>query len=158
MKKLITLSILLISLIGFSQKHNDELAVVKVKAKITEPLLIKHDVEIKVIPTLTIKASVQKGFQTGNSGLISVHFSANVDVSFLDKENLYSKSQAEQVLKTFFTEHNPTKFSFIHEGKSSSTKYYIGTLETSNGDFRITVNTKITSGKEHISHLTIEED
>ena len=62
------------------------------------------------------------------------------------------------MLKTFFLENRPLKFTIIHQGKSSTTNYYIGLLETVKGNFRITINVKLVSNKESISHLTIESD
>jgi hypothetical protein len=157
MKKLVLISFSLISILGFSQKHADELAVVKVKvAKSIDVTVMKH--EVMLVPALGLKASIETGFKTANAKTVSLYFASNIDVSLLDKENLYSKSQAEQVLKTFFLENKPTKFTFVHQGKASTTKYYIGSLQTVNGGFRITVNTKITNGKELISHLSNEKE
>ena len=110
----------------------------------------------KIVEVMDVKTSIQSGFKTGNAKLIASHFSQNVDISLLDKENLYSKSQAEQVLRTFFAENKPVSFTFVHEGQSNNMKYYIGTLTTENSKFRITVNVKSTSGVKYISHLTIE--
>ena len=154
MRKLVILSFILTSTLGFTQKQQEELAAVKVKkigvVLTKQPFLI--------VPVLDLKSSLEKGFKTANSKMIAQHFATNIDVSLLDEENLYSKSQAEQVLKTFFLENKPLKFTIIHQGNSATTKYYIGSLETENSNFRITVNIKLVAKKEFISHLTIETD
>lgn len=152
MKKIIILSFILTSMLVYSQKPQDELAIVKVK----EVILIKKSAPS--VPVVDLKTSIEIGFETANSRMIAQHFASNIDISLLDKENLYSKSQAEQVLKTFFLENKPTKFSIIHQGKSATTQYYIGSLVTDKGDFRITVNVKMVAKKEFISHLTIETE
>jgi|GEM_PF-651488 len=152
MRKIVILSFVLASVSGYGQKPKDVLAVVKVKEVgfVDKPAF--------VVPTLDLKTSIEVGFETANAKMIAHYFASNVDISLLDKENLYSKSQAEQVLKTFFLENKPSKFAIIHQGKSSTTQYYIGSLETEKGVFRITVNIKLVAKKEFISHLTIELD
>jgi len=152
MRKIVILSFVLASVLGYGQKPQDELAVAKVKK-----VVFVSKIAV-VFPSVDLKTSVETGFETANAKLIAQHFATNIDVSLLDKENLYSKSQAEQVLKTFFLENKPTKFTIIHQGKSSTTQYYIGSLETEKGNFRITVNIKLVANKEFISHLTIESD
>ena len=156
MKNIIVLSFLLTTITGFTQEKKEDLAVVKNKKEVVVKLVSEDPVY--VTPTLDLKSSIESGFKSGNAKLIAYYFSANIDISLLDKENLYSKSQGEQVLKTFFTENKPTNFVFDHEGKSSNMKYYIGTLTTVNSKFRITVNVKSVKGKEVISHLTIEKE
>lgn len=153
MKNILTISFVLFNLFAWSQLEiveREVLAEVKI-AEIEEPIN-------KEVAQLDMKSSIQTGFKTGNAKLIAAYFSPNIDISMLDKENLYSKSQGEQVLKTFFMEHKPVNFVFDHEGKSSNMKYYIGTLTTVNSKFRVTVNIKIVSGVEQISHLTIEKE
>mgnify|MGYP000557226329 CR=1 FL=1 len=151
MIKFVTISFVLSSLLGFSQESNEELAVVEVR----EEVLVENKAVLKQ-PTYDLRTAVEKGFSSANAKLIAEHFTSNIDISLIDKENLYSKSQAEQVLKTFFLENKPSKFTIIHQGKSASTQYYIGALITNKGGFRITVNIKVTGKRELISHLTIE--
>lgn len=136
-------------MIAFSQSNQEELVVVE-KSKPAK--VAAKAISVVVAPT-NLKQALLTGFKTGNALMISAYFSQNVDVSMLDKENLYSKSQAEQVLKTFFSEHKPSNFVINHEGQASNAKYFIGTLSTLNGTFRITINTK----SNLISRLTIEK-
>ena len=151
------MSLILVTTLGFSQLKNEDLAVNKVKlenelkCKIDEPVT-------KVVPVLDLKNSILTTFKTGNEKLVAVYFSLNVDIAVLDKENLYSKSQAQQVLKTFFLENKPTGFELNHEGRSSNVKYYIGTLTTAKQKFRVTINIKSVNGKDEISHLTIQKE
>jgi len=139
-------------MLGYSQKPQDELAVAKIKK------VVFVDKSTFIVSIKDLKTAVETGFETANAKLIAQHFATNVDISLIGKENLYSKSQAEQVLKTFFLENKPSWFTIIHQGKASNTEYYIGSLETEKGKFRITVNVKLVTKKEFISHLTIESD
>lgn len=149
MKKIVSISLICLSFASFSQSSQEELVVVEKQ----KPLkVVPKAISVAVAPT-TLKQALLTGFKTGNAPVVSAYFSQNVDVSMLDKENLYSKSQAEQVLKTFFIEHKPSNFIINHEGESSNAKYYIGTLTTLKGTYRITINTK----SNLISRLTIEK-
>lgn len=154
MKNIIALTLFVSSVFGYAQEKKNDLAVVKEKQVETE---VFKEIPKKVIaPTLDLKTSITTGFKTGNAKLIAYYFTANIDISVLEKENLYSKSQGEQVLKTFFTEYKPSNFVIDHEGKSNNITYYIGTLMTEKGKFRITINVKTVNKTELISHLTIE--
>lgn len=152
MRKIVILFFILNSVSVFSQNSQDQLVMVSVKADV----LTKHSVVNR--PSLDLKASIEAGFKTANTKLIAQYFASNVNVSLVGEENLYSKSQAEQVLKTFFLENKPLKFTITHQGKSVKTQYYIGALVTNKGSYRITVNVKLVSNQELISHLTIEQD
>lgn len=157
MRKILILSFVLTSVFGYSQSQQDELAVVKVKKqRKSDVSAVKSS--ILYVSKLDLKSSIEKGFITGDAKLIAVYFAPNIDFSLLDQEDLYSKSQAEQVLKTFFLENKPLTFSIIHQGSSAETKYFICALQTSKGNYRITVNAKHIANKDIISHLTIESD
>lgn len=96
-------------------------------------------------------------FKVGNAEKIASYFSENVDLSIAGKEDLYSKSQAEQILKTFFLAHKPKDFSIIHKGKSGQSEYFIGELSAEKV-YRVTINSKAVNGVKRITSLTITED
>lgn len=77
--------------------------------------------------------------KTGNAAQMAKFFDNTIEISMPDKSNSYSKTQAEIILKDFFT-NNPVKsFTIIHKGENAGSQYCIGTLATKNGDFRTTV-------------------
>ena len=90
MKNIIVLSFLLTTITGFTQEKKEDLAVVKNKKEVVVKLVSEDPVY--VTPTLDLKSSIESGFKSGNAKLIAYYFSANIDISLLDKENLYSKS------------------------------------------------------------------
>lgn len=109
-------------------------------------------------PQQAFEPSIIAAFKAGNAKKIALYFGDNVDLSILGKANLYSKSQAEQILQHFFSEHKPADFKIIHKGGEKSSKYYIGQLTAMNGDkFRVTLNNKSGTGST-ITSLTIEEN
>ena len=77
---------------------------------------------------------ISSAIRLGDSHAISKFFGINVDLTILNQEEMYSKAQAEQLLKDFFAKNNPVSFSIIHTGISKEgSKYAIGNLATSNG-------------------------
>lgn len=158
MKNLIILFFMLCSIAVKAQ--NNEVAVNVEQKKSSESIKVKHrSVSPKPIATtliLSVKSNILEGFSKGNAKLLSAAFPSNVDISILGKSNLYSRSQAEQVLSTFFTQHKVSAFTIEHEGNSNGTKYFIGTYTSGKTQYRVTVNVKISGGKEVIKSITIE--
>jgi hypothetical protein len=156
MKNILVLSFVFCQLFVIAQKQNIECYAEVKNARPFEYRVCEND-KINLIQ-VSIKTSITEGFSQGNAKMVGSYFNSNVDVSLLGKENLYSKSQAVQVLKTFFIDHAPKGFSIIHEGNSNNLKYFIGSLLTDQGNFRITLNIKSINNSEFISRLTIEEE
>ena len=93
-------------------------------------------------------------FKEGSADKIARYFIDNVDLSIDGKEDLYSKSQAEQILKNFFVAHKPKDFKIIHKGTSGQSEYFIGEL-IADKEFKVTLNSKNVSGVKKITSLTI---
>ena len=97
--------------------------------------------------------------KTGNSTEIASYFSTNVDLTVLEEEDVYSKSQAEVILRNFFKGHVPKDFSVLHQGASKEdSKYVIGNLSTSTGNYRCYFLLKNINGKFTLQELRIEQD
>jgi hypothetical protein len=98
-------------------------------------------------------------FRTGNSKELSKYFEASVDLKILDKEDVYSKAQAELILKDFFAKHTPKSFSLVHNGLSKNgAKFAIGSLVTSSGTFKTYYLLKKTGEQFTIQQLRIETE
>lgn len=104
----------------------------------------------------TYETIIVGAFKAGNATKIASYFAENVDLSILETENLYSKSQAEQILKSFFLKHKPSEFTIVHKGKSGQSEYFIGELTCTDAIFRVTLNSRSTEGNKEITSLTIE--
>ena len=81
-------------------------------------------------------------------------------MTILEQENVYSKAQAELVVKDFFEKNRPKTFTIIHKGSSpEKTQYAIGNLVTANGrTFRVSFYIKNTQGKNLLQELRIETE
>ena len=79
--------------------------------------------------------------QAGNAKALAAYFDNTVEITIQNDEGVvYSKAQAEQVMKDFFMKNSPTSFKIMHKGSSvGNSMYGIGTMQTSKGGYRVNV-------------------
>lgn len=103
--------------------------------------------------------SISSAIRAGNATELARYFDSNVEITIDEEEAPYSKVQAEQVLKSFFSKHTPESFSIIHRGNSGEgSEYGIGTLVTNNGTFRTYVYIKRKGDSYYIQEIRFEKD
>jgi hypothetical protein len=107
---------------------------------------------------IDVPQDVITGFSQGKAEMISKYFVSNVELTVDNKENIYSSTQADIILKDFFKKNTAQSFSIIHEGGKAESKYVIGSLKTSQGNYRITILLKQENNKTYIQQLRIEKD
>lgn len=73
----------------------------------------------------------------GNYLLLSRHFDETIEINLLGQEGIYSKIQAEQILRTFFENHKPVSFEIIHRGERGHSQYLIGLMNSRYERFRV---------------------
>jgi len=96
--------------------------------------------------------------KSGNSKEISAYFTDNIDLKVLQQEDVYSKAQAELIVKDFFTKHTVKSFEIDHRSVKNDTRFAIGKLDTSAGKFRVYFLIKKSSGKLRIQQFRIEAE
>lgn len=102
-------------------------------------------------------SGVQSAFKSGDAASLVGMCKDKCLISILDEEGAYSKSQATQVLKSFFSKHPASSFSFIHKGSGSSEGAFgIGTYVSGGDEYRVTVHFKKISSTFKIESITIE--
>jgi len=102
---------------------------------------------------------ISNALKNGDAPALSAYFHTTIDLTVVQKQATYSKSQAEQVVKNFFSENKPSAFTVNHNGTSGEgSKYIIGTLTTSSGDFRVYIYFKNLNSNELIQTLRFELD
>jgi hypothetical protein len=94
----------------------------------------------------------------GNATALSVYFNSMVDLGISGNEDTYSKTQATQILKDFFTK-NPVKSLKINRQGSSTdgSLFSIGEMQAGSETFRIYYLLKKVSGKFLIQQLQIQK-
>ena len=121
-------------------------------------MLLFAFLSINVVAQTDVADKVVSHIKTGNAKELSKHFPANIDLVVEELDDVYSKTQAELILKKFFDENPPESFEIIHSGKSSlGTEYRIGNLKTKNGIFRVTFYMKEEGDIFVVHQLQIEE-
>jgi hypothetical protein len=119
---------------------------------------------ILILPVLSyaqtdkLPADIVLSFKAGNAAELAKHFHTNVELIILKEEDVYSRSQAEQIIRKFFSEHKPSGFRVIHEGGKEYPRYAIGSLDTSKATYRVYILMKEQDNKPLIHQLRIEEE
>ena len=117
---------------------------------------------ISAFPVSGQEESIPEGIvlsmKAGNAEELAKHFHNNVELIILETEDVYSRSQAEQIIRKFFLENKPQAFNIIHEGGPESSRYAIGNLTTTGNTFRVSILTKKQEGIPLIHQLRIEEE
>lgn len=109
------------------------------------------------IPTDAPFGNVQAAFKSGDAESIASMCKDKCLISILDDEGAYSKSQATQVLKAFFTKYPSGSFTYVHKGSGSSEGAFgIGTYVSRGEEFRVTVHFKKINGTFKIESISIE--
>lgn len=98
-------------------------------------------------------------FRSGNSKEISKYFSNSVELIINDEEDVYSKAQAEQILRDFFSKHSPSKSTVVHLiNTNPNFRFGIISLVTKSGKFRVSITLKKSSSSFSITELRVEHD
>jgi hypothetical protein len=95
-------------------------------------------------------------FRNGDALKISRPFDSFVEITVHDKSHSYSRTQAEVVLKDFFTTNNVRNFTIIHRVNSNNGEYCVGTLNTRLGEYRTTILFKNKGDRKLIQELRFE--
>ena len=102
---------------------------------------------------------IAAAIRSGNPKNISKYFIENIDLKIIEQEDVYSKQQAEMILKDFFTKHPVKSFTIAHKSEAKNgSQYVIGALETTNGKFRTYFLIKTTGGQTLIQQFRIETE
>jgi hypothetical protein len=100
---------------------------------------------------------VVQAMRTGNATELAAQFIPNIDLTVKETSEVYSRSQAEQIIRKFFNDHPPVDLVIEHSGVSKfGDKYFIGILRTRNGYFRVTFFLKKTGEVMQVKQLRIE--
>ncbi len=101
-------------------------------AAITAPLAAQDNSYDVFVP-------ISKYLSQGNVDNLSAWFSDDLEISLLASSNNSSKSQAKQILKSFFENHTPRSFDISHTAGKSNMKYALGTLVAGGERFFVTI-------------------
>jgi len=103
-----------------------------------------------------IPGEIINAFKSGNAVQLAKYFNQTIELTLFDKEEIYSKTQAEIILRDFFTSNPPTQFQIIHQGGKETSRYAIGSLVSGTNKYRITFLLKTVNTEVFIHQLRIE--
>ena len=95
--------------------------------------------------------------QNGNDGVLASYFNQNVELVVLSHDDVFSKSQAQQIVAEFFKANKPKQFTIIHQGGKEGARYAIGSLITNTGTFRVYFLFRTKDNNSYIHQLKIEK-
>ena len=103
---------------------------------------------------------ISSAIRSGDAKQLATFFGPTIDLTIINREDIYSKAQAEQVIKDFFSKNIPKTFTILHTGSSpEGTLYAIGNLIATNGKvFRTSFYIKSSGGKNILQELRIETE
>ena len=113
-----------------------------------------------LVPNVSLAGPIDKIaelIKQGNSHELAKFFAASVDVTVLDNDNVYSKTQAELILEKFFKDNRPISVTVLHRINSNA-NYNFGVLllHTDKGKFRVAYTMKEIEKVMVIIELRIE--
>ncbi|MBN1416195.1 MAG: DUF4783 domain-containing protein [Bacteroidales bacterium] len=105
-----------------------------------------------------IPEAVINAIGRGNAAVLASYFNPSLELAIVDKEDVYTKQQAELIMRDFFTRNTPSSFTILHKGGKEGSQFAIGNLVTSGGSYRVTILVKMKDGKTLIHQLLFEKD
>lgn len=109
--------------------------------------------------TLDVIDDIATAIRSGNPKNISNFFIDNIDLKVIDQEDVYSKQQAEMILKDFFAKHAVKSYTVAHKSQpKAGSQYVIGSLDTANGKFRTYFLIKTVGTQTLIQQFRIETE
>ena len=99
---------------------------------------------------------IAKYLAQGNAEALSAWFADNLDMTVLSKGGNSSRSQARQILKTFFEGYTPRDFQITYTAGRANMKYALGTLNAGGENYLITIFVSVKDGSFFIQQLKID--
>lgn len=131
----------------------------KIKLLVIAIVLIAGANVLSAHPIFDIPPKIFDAMKVGNATELAKHFNSSVELVILDKDDVYSKQQAEQILKSFFEKNKVKSFALLHQGGKEGAQYAIGNLETVSGKiYRVYFLVKESTGNPLIHQMRIEEE
>lgn len=104
--------------------------------------------------------SVKNAMKSGSAKDLARNFSNVVEITLDGGEATnYSNTQAEFVMKNFFSKNNPVDFAVNHDGTSEKGQLYaIGTYTSKGGSYTVLIRMKAAGGKYQVHAMSFIKD
>jgi Domain of unknown function (DUF4783) len=102
---------------------------------------------------------VVAAIKSANAKGVATYFNSSVELTVLNSEGVYSKQQAEIILKNFLAANPPKNVTIQHKGSSAQgSKYAIAVYECQQGKFRAYIFMKDSGAGMLIHELRFEKE
>ena len=104
--------------------------------------------------------SITSALNAGDADALSKYFAPSVEISIQDKEQVYAKAKATEVVRNFFNTNQPKSFSQMHKGVSreNSDQYCIGNLASASGNYRVYLYLKVNGSNLSIQEIRFDKE
>ena len=99
---------------------------------------------------------ISKYITQGDVEKLSAWFADNLEISLLSVKNDSSKSQAKQIIKSFFESHTPRSFKITHTAGKANMKYALGELNAGGETYMVTIFVIYTKDSYQIQQFKID--
>ena len=104
--------------------------------------------------------AISSALNSRDADALSKYFADNVEISIQDKEQVYAKAKAIDVVRSFFNTSKPKSFSQVHKGTSreNSDQYCIGNLTATSGNYRVYLYLKVSGDNLSIQEMRFDKE
>ena len=99
---------------------------------------------------------IAKYIALGDADKLSAWFSDNLEITIFASSNDASRTQARQIMKSFFKSYTPRSFEISHKAGRSNMKYALGTMNDGGEMFLVTIFVNFSDDNYKIQHLKVE--
>ena len=99
---------------------------------------------------------IAKYMAQGDAERLSAWFSDNLEITIFSTSNDSSRSQALQIMKSFFKSYTPRSFEISHRAGRANMKYALGTLNAGGEMFLVTIFVNFRNEGYRIQQIKIE--
>lgn len=103
-----------------------------------------------------VPVGVIVAFKKGNPQELNRYWGEKVDLVIQNKAIDADRRSAEGVMTSFFSDNKVNGFNVNHEGKRNESSFIVGTLKTTNGDFRVNCFFKRVQNRYFIHQIRID--
>jgi len=125
------------------------------KAKL---LIISFTLFFGVSQAFGVSQEIVSALNSGNALVLSAFFNNNVELVVESRNDVFRKQQASNIVADFFRRNPVKNFNIRHRGEREAESYIIGTLQTTNGSFRVYVLTRKNGNNDVIQQFRIEPE
>ncbi len=99
---------------------------------------------------------IAKYIAMGDADRLSAWFYDNLEVTIFATSNDASRTQARQIMKSFFRSYTPRSFEISHQAGRANMKYALGTLNAGGEMFLVTIFVNFNGEAYRIQQIKVE--